>query len=136
MRNWTIRQYVALGCLSIGFCVLSAESAFAQARAPRGQNLRGRPTQSPYLGLLNNNGAVGSGLDYYTIVRPRQQTLRTENNLGREMRSAQSNIKSLEAANKSATGTEAISTGRMMSTGHTTSFGNVGSYFPAQTQPR
>ncbi len=101
------------------------------------QSFRDRPTVSPYTSLLNNGGGGGAALNYYNIVRPRQQASRVARSLSNELKSVESNVKSLEQREPQILGpSEVISTGRMAPTGHPTAFNSLGSYFPGAPQSR
>jgi len=122
-------------------CLLSDE-AYGQAKQRPYQQIRqsfrDRPTVSPYTSLLNN-GTGGAAMSYYNIIRPRQQAQKVARGLTNELRSVESNVKTLEQkpqAPQVLADTDVISTGRMQPTGHPTAFGSLGSYFPGAPQAR
>jgi hypothetical protein len=132
---------IGLVLLCGGLNGLLAGQAFAQlSQGPRQQirqSFRDRPTVSPYTSLLNNGGGGGAALNYYNIVRPRQQASKVARSLSNGLKSVESNVKSLEQREPQMLGpSEVISTGRMAPTGHPTSFNSLGSYFPGAPQSR
>ncbi|HEY4261794.1 MAG TPA: hypothetical protein VGM98_16605 [Schlesneria sp.] len=132
---------IGLVLLCGGLNCFLAGQAFAQvSQGPRQQirqSFRDRPTVSPYTSLLNNGGGGGPALNYYNIVRPRQQASRVARSLSNELKSVESNVKSLEQREPQMIGpSEVISTGRMAPTGHPTAFNSLGSYFPGAPQSR
>jgi hypothetical protein len=139
-RPWLSAIGLVLLCGGVN-CLLAGQ-AFAQlSQGPRQQirqSFRDRPTVSPYTSLLNNGGGGGgAALNYYNIVRPRQQASRVARRLTNELKSVESNVKSLEQREPQMLGpSEVISTGRMAPTGHPTAFNSLGSYFPGAPQSR
>jgi len=125
---------MAFTALSAGMILSSVN--FASAQPPRnnfGSGQRGRPTVSPFLSMVDSaNGAGGTGLNYFNIVRPVQQGRAANQRLQKELRS-------FEAASTAGPGgggrgiprtsTAAITTGRLPETGHPVGFGDLGGRF-------
>lgn len=135
IRRWS--QTVGTILLVGGLNCLCAEQADAQLKqGPRQQirqSFRDRPTVSPYTALLNN-GTGGAAMSYYNIIRPRQQASKVARSLSNQLRTVESEVKSIQEAPPMIGPTEAISTGRMAPTGHATTFGSLGGYFPGAPQ--
>lgn len=118
------------------FCTGQAHAQLKQGpRQQIRQSFRDRPTVSPYTALLNN-GTGGAAMSYYNIIRPRQQASKVARSLSNQLRTVESEVKSIQEAPPMIGPTEAISTGRMAPTGHPTAFGNLGGYFPGAPQAR
>ena len=105
--------------LTAAFVALAATGAEAQ-----GPDLRPfrRPTTSPYLNLLQRNGA-GIGFNYYRSVKPEfefrrayEQQYQTLRRIDRRLQQQEQRIQSLNS--------------QFGPTGHTTSFLNYGGYYP------
>src|SRR5437868_3903469 len=70
----------------------------ADAQLPRsqfGQRPVTRPTQSPYLNLLNNDGA-NPGLNYYNFVQPEQRNRQTSAQLSYDAAKFSNKLNSLQ----------------------------------------
>jgi hypothetical protein len=87
--------------------------------------------------LINNGNGNNPNLNLFNIVKPRQQAQRMQRSLANEIQSVDSRFQALQAPQNPQGGgplqqneEAAISSGRLMPTGHKTSFGNTGSYFP------
>jgi hypothetical protein len=85
-----------------------------------------RPTTSPYLNLLRNrNGGGGSpALNYYGLVRPQQDLRNYSARLNQQVTGLRRDVTSLQAG-LLPDGSRPLST-----SGHVTSFQNLGGYFP------
>lgn len=136
-RSWP--HVMGMIVLVSGLNCLCASQAQAQLKqGPRQQirqSFRDRPTVSPYTALLNN-GAGGAAMSYYNIIRPRQQASKVARSLSNQLRTVESEVKSIQETPPMMGPAEAISTGRMAPTGHATAFGNLGGYFPGAPQAR
>lgn len=120
-------------------CLLAGQASAQIKQGPRQQirqSFRDRPTVSPYTSLLNNGGGGGAAMNYYNIIRPRQQASKVARSLTKELHSVESNVKSLQQQPQMLGPSEVISTGRMAPTGHPTAFNSLGSYFPGAPQSR
>jgi hypothetical protein len=139
MRNTSIAKYVVIAAAGFVTTIFNAGESYAQApqsaRRPPQLSRRSRPTVSPYLGLLNNNGGndndASGGLNYYNLVRPRQQAQKAANGFARELQAVESNVRELKNPEMQPMA-PVISTGRMAPTGHAATFGNLGNYYPGQ----
>lgn len=130
-----------------GITLLAAGAADAQsprvANQPRPpgrqirQGFRDRPRVSPYTSLANPDGSNVS-LNYYNIVRPRQQAARTARRLSNELQSVESNVQSLQQPQdeKLIIASPPLTTGRMEPTGHPATFGSLGTYYSGFTTVR
>jgi hypothetical protein len=104
-----------------------ASPAASQPPAAPGGNTFGRPgvtrpTTSPYLNLLRNNGRGNFALDYHRLVRPEQQWRNYTSRLNQRLNTVERTLS-----------TELLPDGsvpQVRTTGHPTSFLNTGSYFP------
>lgn len=123
-------------CLVVIAVLLTASgTAMAQPPGVGGGPAINRPTTSPYLNLFNrgNQGfggpALNRALNYYRFVQPEQQLRRYSGQLGQQVTSLE---QSLTSQGLLPDGSRALS-----GTGHTTSFLNLGGYFPnSQTGAR
>ncbi len=88
-----------------------------------------RPTLSPYLDLLNPRSG-GVATSYYNNVRPRQEFQKSSQSLNKGLQSIESRVQGLQVSQTAQTNAEPVSTGRMSPTGHSTSSGNLGGYYP------
>lgn len=122
------RTWLALTVLSALVCAwpLSVEAQLPQGEV--GRNPITKPTVSPYLNLFNRNNSAG--FNYYNLVRPQQQMQRAAGQFSREINSLQSSVNKLNQRKQTPGETEPLTSGRMMTTGHPTSFGSTGGYFP------
>jgi hypothetical protein len=84
-----------------------------------------RPTTSPYLNLLRRRGGGGSpALNYYGLVRPQQDLRNYGAQLNQQVTGLRRDVTSLQAG-LLPDGSRPLST-----SGHVTTFQNLGSYFP------
>jgi hypothetical protein len=132
-RGLILRCALALA-VPVGTLMLSSIAA-AQPPGVGGGPAINRPTTSPYLNLFNrgNQGfggpALNRALNYYRFVQPEQQLRRYSGQLGQQVTSLE---QSLTSQGLLPDGSRALS-----GTGHTTSFLNLGGYFPnSQTGAR
>ena len=117
----------------IVLAVFSAADQRAGAQSPRSVgrptvNPHLRPTTSPYLNLLRDNGQ-NTALNYYRLVRPEMEfrranveQLRSIERLGRRVEEQAEQLEQLQSP-----------TSRLGPTGHATSFLNYGGYFGRAT---
>lgn len=137
----TITRPMAIGGFLFGPALVVAMTTNADAQPPNsrvGQNPNTRPTISPYLNLLNRNGA-STAYNYFNFVRPQKRFLADEQRVSSELNSIESNMRSLQQGQAALTGQPGLrvapqATGRMSPTGHSATFGNTGSYFAAPLQ--
>ena len=122
LLRWTLSLAVPAGMLAC------CHTASAQPPGVGGGPAINRPTTSPYLNLLNrgNRGFGGPALNYYRFVRPEQELRRYSSQLGQQVTGLQ---QSLTSQGLLPDGSRPLS-----GTGHTTSFLNLGGYFPG-SQP-
>ena len=120
----------------VGVTLLSWDTCSAQQPSNTfGAGRRNRPTVSPYVSLTDNgNGNNGSDMNYFNIVRPTQRAREANRNLQNQLQSVESDLSKRKSVSGTASSTNkesryAINTGRMPSTGHTTSFGDLGGRF-------
>jgi len=124
---------VGIALLLAGLGLAFPQLAPAQLPADRvGRNPITRPTVSPYLNYFNRGN--GAGLNYYNFVRPQQQMRQTADMLSREIGSLQSSVNGLGQMPQRDEPMPPLTTGRMMPTGHSTTFGSTGSFFPTSAQ--
>ena len=118
--------------VTLGLVVVLLLSAFAQtsdAQRPRrrfgSRNTlpNRRPFISPYVDLLNSDGA-GFTRNYFRRVRPELEFRRNDTRLGRSVQSLQRQVNTQRQQLQSRTS-------QLSPSGHTTSFLNLGSYFPS-----
>jgi hypothetical protein len=116
--RWTLSLIVPAGILTL------TESASAQPAGVGGGPAINRPTTSPYLNLLNrrNRGGGSAALNYYRFVRPEQDLRRYSSQVGQQVTGLQ---QSLTSQGLLPDGSRPLS-----GTGHSTSFLNLGGYFP------
>lgn len=117
-------KQISLGLLSAaGMLVAAAGHACAQAPTGNQFGARGvaRPTTSPYLNLLFNNGQ-NLGLNYYRSVRPEQEWRRYTTGLNQRLNLVESSLSRDLLPDGSS--------GDVKKSGHSTTFLNTGSYFP------
>lgn len=90
-----------------------------------------RPTTSPYLNLLQGGNRGNAALNYYRLVRPEQEWRRYDAQLNQQVTGLRRDVNNLQAG-LLPDGSRPLST-----SGHATSFQNLGSYFPgSQGGPR
>lgn len=111
--------------------VFSFASAFAQVASPRVsvnafQNVLSRPTVSPYLQLVQNNGngQIGRGSIYQTQVRPQIEARQRAKQQQQQIKQVQQQLNTVRRDYQS-------STGGRMSTGHPTRFMSYSHYYPS-----
>jgi hypothetical protein len=143
MRLPNLWRFTAMAGACCVLNLLAVDQVSAQARsAGRVQFQRSRgPTVSPYTSLLNGGNGNTPNLNYFNIVKPRQQQQKMQRSLANEIQSVDNRFQALQAPQNMQSGQvqqteDAISSGRLMPTGHKTSFGNTGSYFPGAGAPR
>ena len=142
-----MRSYqIILVLLAGATCCLAAEAALAQASGPSFSNNRNqfnlgrssfrhntnylrqslsRPTVSPYLNLLREDG---NGLPtYHTTVRPALEQRSTNRQQALAIRRVQNQFNAVFAAQQSSRGRRI----GIRSTGHSTQFMNYSHYYPA-----
>ena len=113
--RWTISLIVPVGILTF------AGSVSAQ---PPGVGVGPgitRPTTSPYLNLLQNNG-FSPALNYYRLVRPETELRRYSDSLNRQVTGLRQDLTSR--------GLLPDGSHPLSGTGHATSFLNTGGFFP------
>lgn len=128
MRYWKI----------LGICVATGlmTADISTAQPPRntfGAGQRNRPTVSPFLNMVdgnNGNGADGTGLSYFNLVRPIQQGRRANQNLQREIRGVESQVSRQQQElnigyNSDALNSIPITSGRLPPTGHGAGFNDT-----------
>lgn len=128
-------------------CLLSTTESMAQSRRPNlnpasqymrnpaSQVLRAaRPTVSPYLNLLQNNGGLFGNPNYQTLVRPQLEQQRINRSAGTAIRGLQQQVGGIEGAlGSQAQGqnTQTVRpTGRFGGGGLTAYYGNLSHYYP------
>lgn len=118
-----VHKLLLVACaLTLG---LSVRPAFGQRRSFGPALLPNqRPTTSPYLNLLNNNG-LGFGFNYFQFVRPQMEFRRNNALLGRSVTSIQQELQQEQTQIQREQGAG------LTATGHTATFMNYGGYFPA-----
>jgi hypothetical protein len=124
----SVKMTLSAALMSIQFwaCPTSATAQLPQGEV--GRNPITKPTISPYLNLFNRGNSAG--FNYYNLVRPQQQMQRAAGQFSGEINSLQSSVSKLNQRKQTPTEAEPLTTGRMMTTGHSTSFGSTGGYFP------
>lgn len=138
MQRPSFWRFTALAGACCVINLLAADQASAQARSSgkvQFQHSRG-PTVSRYTALINN-GNGGGAQSYYNIVQPQKRQQQIQRSLANEIKSVDSRFQTLQAPQNIQSGggaqqsaEAAISSGRLMPTGHKPSFGNLGGYFP------
>ena len=117
-KQLTLGLLMATGLLAVG-------ARDAHAQAPTGNQFGargvGRPTTSPYLDLLFNNGQ-NLGLNYYRLLRPEQDWRKYSTGLNQRLNLVESTLSQDLLPDGSS--------GNVKQSGHSTSFLNLGSYFP------
>lgn len=83
-----------------------------------------RPTVSPYLNLLRGGNRRSTAFNYFTLVRPEQDLRRYGSQLNQQVTGLRRDVTSLQAG-LLPDGSRPLST-----SGHVTSFQNLGGYFP------
>lgn len=122
---------IILTTFAISFAFLMVEQSTLAFPPPYGGPTFGspnRPTVSPYLNLLQNRNQ-SAALNYYRAYRPEIEFRANEQRLGRSIRSLQNEFDRSRVA-------EQTENSRLGTTGHSTVFGNTGSYFPGSPQRR
>jgi hypothetical protein len=127
--------------LAMGLHITASDVSAQLPPGQLGQRPISRPTQSPYLNLLNNNGA-NPALNYYNFVQPEQRNRQTAAQLSydatkfsNKLNSLQTDLGKLQKGAHAPAQGAAINTGRMPSTGHATTYGSTSGYFPTSTLP-
>jgi hypothetical protein len=139
--HWRVVALVGwLSLLAAGAADAQSPPTSNQPRPPGRQirqSFRDRPRVSPYTSLANPNGS-NVALNYYNIVRPRQQAQRTARRLSNELQSVEANVQSLQQPQdeKLILSAPALTTGRMEPTGHPATFGSLGTYYSGFTTVR
>ncbi|HUQ72374.1 MAG TPA: hypothetical protein VM165_22800 [Planctomycetaceae bacterium] len=128
------RDFFVRGALTAGALVMIALSSplSGSAQPPGGsvgRNPISRPTVSPYLNLLNNGGR-NPGLNYFNLVRPEQQFQQANKQFSGELNSLQSSVNGQQRPQQAAAQKTPLVTGRMAPTGHSTTFNQLGGYYP------
>lgn len=141
MMRKSIWRSIVMAGIGCGIGVGVANEACAQPRPPSprqfDQTRRSRPTVSPYTSLINNGDGGGGGvnLNYFNIVRPREQAQRAARRFSNELYDVESSIDSLRQPSGGSQSEPAVnSSGRTPPTGHPTAFGTIG--FGAGPAPR
>lgn len=113
---------VAAAALTLTADNAAAQSSFRRPDLNPFNNILSRPTVSPYLNLLRNQGFGAP--NYQTLVRPELEARR-------QLQQQQHSINQLHTglANQGQQLQRAI-TGEIRSTGHTTTYRNYSHYFP------
>jgi len=133
-KNWLRSVMLLIVCGGAIFTTWDACSA-QQPSNTFGAGRRNRPTVSPYVSLTDNgNGNNGSDMNYFNIVRPTQRAREANRNLQNQLQSVESDLSKRKSTSGTASSTNkesryAITSGRMPSTGHTTTFGDLGGRF-------
>jgi len=133
-KNWLRSVMLLIVCGGAIFTSWDACSA-QQPSNTFGAGRRNRPTVSPYVSLTDNgNGNNGSDMNYFNIVRPTQRAREANRNLQNQLQSVESDLSKRKSTSGTASSTNkesryAITSGRMPSTGHTTTFGDLGGRF-------
>jgi hypothetical protein len=91
------------------------------------------PTVSPYLNLFRDDFDGGGDFNYQTLVRPQFQQMATNQQFQRQNTELSQRVQSISAqgAYQNPAGAE-----NQYPTGHQTSFGYYGSFYPGMPQPR
>ncbi len=91
------------------------------------------PTVSPYLNLFRDDFDGGGDFNYQTLVRPQFQQMATNQQFQRQNTELSQRVQSISAqgAFQNPAGSE-----NQYPTGHATSFGYYGRYYPGMPQPR
>lgn len=141
------KTYWRAAALIGGITLMTAGDTEAQSQRVAGQprppgrqirqSFRDRPRVSPYTSLANPGGSDVS-LNYYNIVRPRQQAQRTARRLSNELQSVEANVQSLQQPHDEGLiiASPPLTTGRMGPTGHPAIFGSLGTYYSGFTTIR
>jgi hypothetical protein len=111
-----MRNLITVITLSASLFVLE-QAAFAF----QGFGRPGTPTVTPYLNLVPGRNRVPA-LNYYRSYRPELEFRQANRQLGRSIRSLQSEIERPRAAEQS-------DNSQLGTTGHPTTFGNTSTYF-------
>ena len=133
-KNWLRSVKLLIVCGGVTLTTWDACSA-QQPSNSFGAGRRNQPTVSPYVSLTDNgNGNNGSDLNYFNIVRPTQRARAANRSLQNELQSMESKLARKSTPNGATNSANpesryAITTGRMPSTGHTTTFGDLGGRF-------
>ena len=128
MRQKLLWTRLSKFCLVAVALLFSGSPLLAQAKNQFGSDFRNRPTVSPYLSTMDNGSGYGA-LNYFNIVRPQQRARQANRELQRELHEVENNQSYDKGQPLTSNDTKPITSGRMLPTGHTTSFGNTGGYF-------
>jgi hypothetical protein len=115
-----MQKITRCGLLTLALAIALAGTALAQA--PPGFGRSNRPTTSPYLNLLPNRNQ-SPALNYYRSYLPETEFRRANQQASSSIYNLRQDVdrtRLMIQTENSVLGT----------TGHTTSFGNTGSYFP------
>lgn len=122
---------IILTTIAISFSFLIVEQSTLAFPPPYGGPTFGspnRPTVTPYLNLVPGRNR-SAALNYYRSYRPEIEFRANEQSLGRSIRSLQTEFDRSRVS-------EQTENSRLGTTGHSTAFGNTGSYFPGSPQRR
>jgi hypothetical protein len=109
-------------------CLLPQDFVAAQSRNEFGSDYRSRRTVTPWLSTLDNGNGNGA-LNYFNIVRPQKQARQTGQSLKNDLNRLETRLPPKDPQTTGSTSSVPITTGRMNSTGHPTSYATTGTYF-------